>query len=53
MIVSVNDELAAGGISIEYGTQEVVDTVKHFLDHAAEGTAISCHFALFLAKFES
>lgn len=36
VIVTVNYKLAVDGISIEYGTQEVVDTVKYFLDHAAE-----------------
>lgn len=36
VIVTVNYKLAVDGISIEYGTQEVVDTVKYFLEHAEE-----------------
>lgn len=36
VIVSVNYKLAVDGITIEYGTQEVVDTVKYFLEHAEE-----------------
>lgn len=36
MIVTVNYKLAVDGITIEYGTQEVVDTVKYFLEHAEE-----------------
>lgn len=36
VIVTVNYKLAVDGISIEYGTQEVVDTVKYFLEHAKE-----------------
>lgn len=36
VIVTVNYKLAVDGISIEYGTQEVVDTMKYFLEHAEE-----------------
>lgn len=36
VIVTVNYKLAVDGITIEYGTQEVVDTVKYFLEHAEE-----------------
>lgn len=34
--VTVNYKLAKDGISIEYGTEEIVDTVKYFMDHADE-----------------
>ncbi|NBI68527.1 alpha/beta hydrolase [Pseudoflavonifractor sp. 60] len=36
VIVTVNYKLAVDDIAIEYGTQEVVDTVKYFLEHAEE-----------------
>lgn len=36
VIVTVDYKLAVDGTSIEYGTQEVVDTVKYFLAHAAD-----------------
>lgn len=36
VIVSVNYKLAVDGITIQYGAQEVVDTVKYFLEHAEE-----------------
>lgn len=36
VVVTVDYKLAVNGVSIEYGTQEVVDTVKYFLDHAAD-----------------
>lgn len=36
VIVTVNYTLAMDGFTIEYGTQEVVDTVKYFLEHADE-----------------
>lgn len=36
VIVTVNYKLAVDDITIEYGTQEVVDTVKYFLEHAEE-----------------
>lgn len=35
-VVTVNYKLAKDGISIEYGTEEIVDTVKYFMDHADE-----------------
>lgn len=36
VVVTVNYKLAKGDITIEYGTTEVVDTVKYFIDHADE-----------------
>ena len=36
VIVTVNYKLAVDGITVDYGTQEVVDTVKYFLEHAEE-----------------
>lgn len=36
VVVTVDYKLAVNGVSIEYGTQEVVDTVKYFLAHAAD-----------------
>ena len=35
-VVTVNYKLAKGGYDIAYGTNEVVDTVKYFIDHADE-----------------
>lgn len=35
-VVTINYKLAKDGISIEYGTEEIVDTVKYFMDHADE-----------------
>lgn len=35
-VVTVNYKLAKDGISIEYGTEEIMDTVKYFMDHADE-----------------
>lgn len=36
MVVTVNYKLAKDGITIDYGTEEVADTVKYFIDHADE-----------------
>ena len=35
-VVTVNYKLAKGGYDIAYGTNEVVDTVKYFVNHADE-----------------
>ena len=35
-VVTVNYKLAKGNYDIAYGTDEVVDTVKYFIDHADE-----------------
>lgn len=36
VIVTINYKLAKDGISIDYGTEEIVDTVKYFIAHADE-----------------
>ena len=36
VVVTVNYKLAKDGITIAYGTEEVVDTVKYFVSHADE-----------------
>lgn len=36
VVVTVNYKLAKDGISIEYGTEGIVNTVKYFMDHADE-----------------
>lgn len=35
-VVTVNYKLAKDGITIEYGTEEIVDTIKYFKEHADE-----------------
>lgn len=35
-VVTVNYKLAKGNYDIAYGTEEIVDTVKYFIDHAEE-----------------
>ena len=35
-VVTVNYKLAKGNYDISYGTNEVVDTIKYFIDHADE-----------------
>ncbi len=36
VVVNINYKLAGEGISIEYGTKEVVDTILYFKEHAAD-----------------
>ena len=36
VVVTVNYKLAKNGVTIAYGTEEVVDTVKYFISHAGE-----------------
>lgn len=36
VVVTVNYTLAKDGVSIEYGTEEVADTIRYFLENAAD-----------------